>query len=335
VRLFASAAREITTERVCRWEPQGFCAVNRHNIPTELLRTLITVVDVRSFTKAAHALGVTQPAVSAQIKRLQFLLGTELLDKSAPGVSLTFAGETVVNYARRLLSINDQILDLAAPRMTAQTLRIGMTSDFAAPALGPALARFRIGAPDTRFVFRSGTADTMERDLREGDVDVLIALSANGAVPDTRRHWTEELVWVGTPATQLDPARPVPVVSYGEECLFHRTAVAALHRAGRDHIMGFVGATIALLCSAVIAGFGVMVWPRSRVADMPGLAICEDKSLPVLPDVFCGVHVREGGQREMRDQLADAIVGALRSSRAVSPDTAVKPAALAGASPAA
>ena len=39
------------------------------NIPTELLRTLVAVVDLRSFTKAAQSLGVTQPAVSAQIKR--------------------------------------------------------------------------------------------------------------------------------------------------------------------------------------------------------------------------------------------------------------------------
>ena len=63
------------------------------NIPTELLRTLVAVVDLRSFTKAAQSLGVTQPAVSAQIKRLQGLLGSDLLDKSAPGVSLTSAGE--------------------------------------------------------------------------------------------------------------------------------------------------------------------------------------------------------------------------------------------------
>ena len=179
--------------------------MNRHNIPTELLRTLIMVVDVRSFTKAAHALGVAQPAVSAQIKRLQFLLGTELLDKSAPGVSLTPAGETVVNYARRLLCINDQILDLAAPRLAAQTLRIGMTSDFAVPALGAALARFRAGAPDMRFVFRGGTADALQRDLREGDLDVLIALSPAGAAPDTPHHWPEELVWVGMPTTRIDP----------------------------------------------------------------------------------------------------------------------------------
>src|SRR5436190_18227625 len=80
------------------------------NIPTDLLRTLVAVVDMRSFTKAARSLSVTQPAVSAQIKRLQFLLGYELLDKRAPGVSLTPRGEIVVNHARRLLSVNDEIL---------------------------------------------------------------------------------------------------------------------------------------------------------------------------------------------------------------------------------
>jgi len=92
------------------------------NIPTELLRTLVSVVDQRSFTKAAHSLGVTQPAVSAQIKRLQFLLGYEILDKSAPGVSLTSRGDMVVAHARRMLSVNDQIAQLSGRQSTAQTV---------------------------------------------------------------------------------------------------------------------------------------------------------------------------------------------------------------------
>jgi DNA-binding transcriptional LysR family regulator len=71
------------------------------NIPTDLLRALVVVVDTRSFTKTAQLLGVTQPAVSAQMKRLQYLLGYEVLDKSAPGVSLTPRGEIVVDNARR------------------------------------------------------------------------------------------------------------------------------------------------------------------------------------------------------------------------------------------
>src|SRR5205085_2067776 len=83
----------------------------------------------------AQSLGVTQPAVSAQIKRLQALLGSDLLDKSAPGVSLTARGEAVVDCARRLLEINDRILHLAFPRAAEPPLRIGVPGDFAGAIL--------------------------------------------------------------------------------------------------------------------------------------------------------------------------------------------------------
>ena len=156
------------------------------NIPTELLRTLVAVVDLRSFTKAAQSLGVTQPAVSAQIKRLQGLLGSDLLDKSAPGVSLTSAGELVVNYARRLLSINDQILDIAGPRPAAKTMRIGATGDFTASAIALGLTCSRVRRPDLRFEVYSANIDVLLRDLREGDADLAVWVSATGPTIDTR-----------------------------------------------------------------------------------------------------------------------------------------------------
>src|SRR5437763_3100576 len=99
------------------------------NIPTDLLRTLVTVVEMRSFTKAARSLGVTQPAVSAQIKRLQSLLGYRLLDKGRPGVSLTPRGEIVVGHARRLLLINDHILQAIGGGLD-RTLHIGIPADY-------------------------------------------------------------------------------------------------------------------------------------------------------------------------------------------------------------
>ena len=103
------------------------------NIPTELLRALVTVTELRSFTRAAVALGVTQPAVSAQIKRLQYLLGYEVLDKSAPGVSLTPRGEIVVNNARRLLAVNDEIVEMAIGHAAGPSIR-------GIPAITPARA---------------------------------------------------------------------------------------------------------------------------------------------------------------------------------------------------
>jgi DNA-binding transcriptional LysR family regulator len=281
------------------------------NIPTELLRTLIAVVDLRSFTKAAQSLGVTQPAVSAQIKRLQSLLGTDLLDKSAPGVSLTSAGELAVNYARRLLSINDQILDLAGPRPSAENVRIGTTGDFTAREISHALASFRTRRPELRFILSSSHIDGLLKDLREGELDLAVWVSATGPTLETKYYWTEEVVWVRAPGTRLEAGQPVPLVAYSEECVFTRNALAMLSAAGREGELVFTGSSIAALSAAVAAGIGVMALPRAR-ANIPGLVVWEDAPLPSLSETFCGIYVRDGAEREEREQIADVIAAALR-----------------------
>jgi DNA-binding transcriptional LysR family regulator len=285
------------------------------NIPTELLRTLIAVVDLRSFTKAAQSLGVTQPAVSAQIKRLQGLLGSELLDKSAPGVSLTSSGELVVNYARRLLSINDQILDIAGPRPASKKMCIGATGDFTAPAIARGLTCSRERRPDLRFELFNANIDVLLKDLREGDADLAVWVSATGPALDTRFYWTEPVVWVRAAGTVIDPDRPVPLVSYGEECLFTRNAIAELGKSGRECELTFIGSSLLGLAAAVEAGIGVMALPRAR-ADIPGIVVWEDAPLPKLPDIFCGVYVRTGAEVEEREQIAEALAAALRPADA-------------------
>src|SRR5215470_7310558 len=162
------------------------------NIPTELLRTLVAVVDLRSFTKAAQSLGVTQPAVSAQIKRLQILLGGELFDKSAPGVTLTEKGEVVVNHARRLLSINDQILDLAASRPVINRVRIGFPQDFFATAIFRLLTKFRSEHPDLRLQVCADVSDNLLRDLRRGEYDLAVALTVGPETASACHSWIEE-----------------------------------------------------------------------------------------------------------------------------------------------
>ena len=149
------------------------------NIPTDLLRTLVAVVDLRSFTKAAASLGVTQPAVSAQIKRLQFLLGKDVFDRSAQGVSLTPHGDMIVSYARRLLSINDQIMEIGgASRVAQQIIRIGAPGDFVASIMSRTLARFREQWPGVRFDVRMNVHDPLVNELRQGELDLVVSLTA-------------------------------------------------------------------------------------------------------------------------------------------------------------
>lgn len=281
------------------------------NIPTDLLRTLVAVVELRSFTKAAASLGVTQPAVSAQIKRLQFLLGGELFDRSTQALTLTPHGEMVVSYARRLLSINDQIVDLGDPgRRTELVIRVGAPGDFVASSLSRTLARFREQMPGVRFSVRMGSYEPLIRELRQGDIDLVVCLSAAPPV-DARHHWQEEVAWVRGKTTTIDIRRPIPLVSYGEKSLSRFLAVTALKGAGLGWEDVFTGPSLLSLSGAVSAGLGVMVLARRRV-DPYGLIVWDDGPLPRLNNIYCGIYIRDGGNREAIEQLADLIAEVLR-----------------------
>lgn len=275
------------------------------NIPTDLLRTFVSVVDLRSFTRAAQAQGVTQPAVSAQIKRLQCLLGTDLLDKSSPGVCLTPAGGIVVSQARRLLSINDQILTLTGPHPSERVVRIGVPRDAIRPELARVLAQFRAGAPEIRFILKAEPYDVLMREIRRGELDIVFAMSIGGTNAEASIRWTEQMVWIRGTSFELDSDRPVPLIAFSRDCGSHRVAVDSLEKVGRSYELVFESANVACLNEAVLAGLGIMAGPRGRMPQ--GLTGWDDAPLPPLAEALCGVYLREGDDTLLLEHLADAL----------------------------
>src|SRR3990172_611706 len=77
---------------------------------TRQLAAFCTVVERRSFSLAAERLGVTQPAVSLQVRSLEKRLGTQLLDRSGRRVEPTEAGWRLYRGAQRMLALEDQIV---------------------------------------------------------------------------------------------------------------------------------------------------------------------------------------------------------------------------------
>lgn len=282
------------------------------NIPTELLRTLIAVVDLRSFTKAAQALGITQPAVSAQIKRLQSLLGTDLLDKSAPGVTLTATGDAVLSQARRLLTINDKIVDLAGPQDRRSILRFGVPGDLAGPPLWRTMAQFQHRHPDVPFHVECGGSALLFRELEQGDLDLVIGISDDEPHQSAYHHWVEELVWLRGNTINLDPSAPVPLVTRGPECIFHRRSVAELERAGRKYDVVCTVDGVNALSAIVAAGLGVTALARN-LAQQTELVVRDDAALPKLSKLVFNVCLREERTSHLLEELADVLAQLLRS----------------------
>jgi DNA-binding transcriptional LysR family regulator len=134
---------------------------------TRQLAAFCAVVERRSFSQAADRLGVTQPAVSLQVRALEKRLGTQLLDRSGRRVEPTEAGRRLYRGAQRMLALEDQLVaDVAASGegALAGDLVLGASTGPAAVAIPVALAEFQRQNPGVRvFLTVSDTHSVVER----------------------------------------------------------------------------------------------------------------------------------------------------------------------------
>ena len=80
------------------------------NLDVTTLRSFVAVAESGGVTRAAGFLHLTQSAVSMQLKRLEELLGLELLDRSGRTIALTASGEQLLVYARRMVALIDEVI---------------------------------------------------------------------------------------------------------------------------------------------------------------------------------------------------------------------------------
>src|SRR5258708_25811693 len=121
----------------------------------ELLRSFVSVVDSGGFTRAGERVHRTQSTVSQQIKRLEDDVGQPLLNRTAKDVTPTEAGERLLSYARRLLSLAEEARDVVTRPSNEGAVRLGIPADFAAYRLAQFLASFSPPHPLLRLPARA------------------------------------------------------------------------------------------------------------------------------------------------------------------------------------
>ena len=142
----------------------------------DLLRAFVIIADTRSFTRAAERLLRTQPAISLQMKRLEEAVGRSLLKRNPRLVRLTPAGEVLLDYARRILALNDDLLARVKEPDLVGTVRLGTPEDFATMHLSGVLARFSQAYPGVALeVTCDLTLNLIER-FRQGSFDLALIM---------------------------------------------------------------------------------------------------------------------------------------------------------------
>jgi len=138
------------------------------------LEYILAVADTGQFVEAAKRCGVSQPALSRQVREVEDLLGVEVFERARPRVLVTAIGEQVVERARRLLAEAHELVEVttASVRVRQGTFLLGVIPTIAPYGLPGLLAKLRVQYPDVSFAIEELQTEVLLERLRAGSIDL-------------------------------------------------------------------------------------------------------------------------------------------------------------------
>lgn len=280
------------------------------NLPMELLRTYVTVAELGGFTSAGGILGRSQPAISLQVKRLEDLLGMPLFKRDNRRLGLTEEGEVLLEYAQRILGLNDEAISRLIKPKIAGFVRLGIPNEFASSFLPGILGKFAQSHPQVQLEVRCDLSTNLLGKMQEDEFDLVVALHEN---PDSKsgiRVWTEDLVWVASLPRNHPTEEPLPLIVAPQGCVYRNEMIHTLSKAKKSWRIVYTSPNYGGIKAGVLAGLGVTVLAKSTVPEGVRILGAADK-LPPLGKVEVRLHYDRENASEAALRLADYITSSV------------------------
>jgi len=252
------------------------------------LRYLVAVADARHFGRAAEKCFVSQPTLSAQLKKLEDYLGVQLIERQPNNVGLTEAGEQIVARARRILEASDEVVTLARTHRDplAGRLRVALL-----PTIGPYLLP-RVSQPMHKALprlelqlYEYQTQPMLEK-LASGEIDVgILALPVVLDGLEARELYAEPFV-VALPdqhrlakrdSVKVEDLKSEPLLLLEDGHCLRDQALEVCSRVGLHDSQDFRATSLETLRQMVATGAGVTLLPelasRGAYGNARGVAI--------------------------------------------------------------
>ena len=272
------------------------------NLDVDLLKTFLAISDTGNFTRAAEEVNKTQSAVSMQMKRLEELLGRPLFTRDGRTSRFTPDGERLVDYARRLVALNDEaVASFKRPELTG-TVRFGTPDDYADFVLPEILARFARTHPLVTVDVDCMPTPLLSERTKRGELDLAL-VTLCGTVSSDEAVRREPLVWVTSArhSTHLLDVLPLAVSHTG--CQWRASVVTALEAMGRKYRIAYASPNSNAVNAAVISGLAVGAMPQLCVR--PGMrTLTEKDGFPALGHFNLGMLRKPGRASTAVDALA-------------------------------
>jgi DNA-binding transcriptional LysR family regulator len=248
------------------------------HIPIEIIRTVVAIAETGSLSKAGERLGLSQPAISSQVKRLQGMIGGSLFVKTANGTTTTELGKLALHHARRILEANDQMLRLGGNAAGPQPLRLGLSTLFV-----PEFVKHQTRESLADVFIHTDHSTAIGKGLIDGYIDMACIYENEAIKAEVEElvvnEFEEPLVWVRSHDFVLSPGAPIPLLTRPGDDRMIRTMV----KQGLPYRIVFNSPDFHAKLAALRAGIGITAIPERMVPT--DLVCAKEYYLPPLPPI--------------------------------------------------
>lgn len=240
------------------------------------LKYLVALADTGHFGKAAARTFVSQPTLSAQLKKLEEYLGVKLVERQPKNVQLTDVGKQVVVRARRMLGEGDEIVALARSNTDplAGKLKLALI-----PTIGPYLLprimpKIRKALPHLSLMLYEYQTEPLLRHLRDGDIDIgIMALPVSQDGLESQKLYDEAFIVAIPNNHPLGEKSTIKVQDLKGQTLLlledghclRDQALEVCSRVDVHEAEDFRATSLETLRQMVIAGLGITLLPENAV----------------------------------------------------------------------
>lgn len=157
----------------------------------------------KSFSKAAKKLFISQPALSATVKKLEQQINVQLFDRSSNPITLTVEGQYYIENIEKIMTIvNDmRAYFMSVSKTEKPSIKIGSSAFFCAHILPTRMYNFNHQNHNSDFILIEKNANELMSDLENGQVDVGVTVDTINSTTLTKRIWKEETIILAVPAS--------------------------------------------------------------------------------------------------------------------------------------
>lgn len=273
------------------------------NLDIAILRSFVAAANYGSIALASQYVNRTQGAVSMQIGKLETTVGKKLFYRSKAGVRLTEAGENMISYARKILSMNDEAISATESSDLEGVLKLGIPQDLGVKYIPELLGQYKRAFPNIRIIVYVDSNYNLSKRVKEGELDVAVLLSV-GKVEDAAFISKLATKWIGPTDYIFNNLAPISLLVPPTPCHYFEMAQNGLKERNINWQVDFISGNMLSIWAAVEAGLGLTI--RNSLNTPPQLQTLDHiHELPPLVDSTLWMLESTNNNHKIRQQFID------------------------------